>query len=111
MRRPARVFGRPHEQLAADLDHDLGHVHRPAQQVDPAAAQPGQLPDAQAAVGADQDQRPVALTDGVGQLGDLGRVKDRISSRSTLGSRTVRHGDRGTMSAFTAAVRVRPRSW
>jgi hypothetical protein len=28
-----------------------------------------------------------------------------------LGSRTARHGERGTMSALTAAVNVRPRSW
>jgi hypothetical protein len=40
-------------QHASDLDHDLGHLDRPAQQVDPAAAQPGQLPDPQPAVGAD----------------------------------------------------------
>jgi hypothetical protein len=43
MRRPARVLGGPLEQLGADLDHDLGHVHRAAQQIDAAAAQAGQL--------------------------------------------------------------------
>jgi len=38
-------------------------------------------------------------------------LRKRISSRSILGSRTARQGDRGIMSALTAAVRVRPRSW
>jgi hypothetical protein len=28
MRRPARILSGPHVQLAADLDHDLGHVQR-----------------------------------------------------------------------------------
>jgi hypothetical protein len=32
-------------QHAPDLDHDLGHLDRPAQQVDVTAAQPGQLAD------------------------------------------------------------------
>jgi hypothetical protein len=33
-------------QHAPDLDHDLGHRDRPAQQIDAVTAQPGQLPDA-----------------------------------------------------------------
>jgi hypothetical protein len=36
--------GWPHVQLALDLDHDLGHVHRAPQQVDPTPTQPSQLP-------------------------------------------------------------------
>jgi hypothetical protein len=53
-------------QHPSDLDHDLGHLDGPAQQVDAAVAQPGQLPDAKPAVGADQDQRTVARVDRVG---------------------------------------------
>jgi hypothetical protein len=37
--------------------------------------------------------------------------KKRISLRSILGSRIARQGERGIMSALTAAVRVRPSSW
>jgi hypothetical protein len=90
-------------QHAPELDHNLGHRDHPEQQVDAAAAQPGQLPDAQAAVGAGQDQGAVASMDRVGQGGDLGRVRNRISSRSTLGSGTRRHGDWPSMPASTAA--------
>jgi hypothetical protein len=32
-------------QDAPDLDHDLGHLDGPTEQVDAAAAQPGQLTD------------------------------------------------------------------
>jgi hypothetical protein len=32
------------DQLAFDLGEDLGHGDRPAQQIDPASAEPGQLP-------------------------------------------------------------------
>jgi hypothetical protein len=42
-------LGRPHVQLVPDLDHDLGHVDGAPQQIDPAPAQPGQLPNAQPA--------------------------------------------------------------
>ena len=69
-------LGRPDVQHAPDLNHDLGHLDRPTQQVDAAAAQPGQLPDAQPAVGGDQDQRAVARADRVGQGGDLGRGQE-----------------------------------
>jgi hypothetical protein len=76
MRRPGPGPRRPHVQLAPDLDHDLGHIDRAPQQIDPAPTQPGQLADAQPAVGSDQDQRPVARADHVGQAGDLGRVQE-----------------------------------
>jgi hypothetical protein len=45
---------------------------RPPEQIDTTAAQPGQLPDAQATVGGDQDQGAVARVDHLGQPGDLG---------------------------------------
>jgi hypothetical protein len=74
-------------QHASDLDHDLGHLDRPAQQIDAAAAQPGQLPDPQAAVGAHQDQGAVAGPDGVGQGGDLGRGQEPHLLPLVLGQR------------------------
>jgi hypothetical protein len=80
-------LGRPDVQHAPDLDHDLGHRDRPAQQVDAAAAQPGQLPDAQPAVGADQDQGAAAGRDGVGQGGDLGRGQESYLLPLDLGQR------------------------
>ena len=67
-----------------------------------------QLPDAQAAVGADQDQGAVTLGDGAGQGGDLGRGRNRICSRSTLGSGTR---EWASMPASTAAPMTLPRSW
>ncbi len=73
-----------------DLNDDLGHIDGPAQQVDTAAAQAGELPHAQAAVGAQQRQGAIAGADGVGQPGDLGRVQEAHLSRSILGSRTAR---------------------
>jgi hypothetical protein len=60
-------LGWPDVQHATDLHDDLGHRDRPAQQADAAPAQPGQLPDAQTTVGADQDQGAVASLDRVGQ--------------------------------------------
>jgi hypothetical protein len=68
-------------------------------------------PDAQATVGADQHERPVAGVDHAGQPRDLGRGQKALSSRSTFGSRTARQGDRAIKSALTAAVMVRPSSW
>ena len=53
-------LGRVGDQLALDLGEDLVHGDRPGQQIDPAWAEPGQLPDPQAAVGAHEHQRPVA---------------------------------------------------
>jgi single-strand DNA-binding protein len=77
----------PDVQHASDLDHDLGHLDGPAQQIDAAAAQPGQLPDPQAAVGAHQDQGAVAGPDGVGQGGDLGRPQPaRLCMTDFVGS-------------------------
>jgi hypothetical protein len=63
-------------QHPADLHHDLDHLDGPPQQVHPASPQPGQLPDPQAAVRADQDQGAVARDDRVGQGGDLGRGQE-----------------------------------
>jgi hypothetical protein len=63
-------------QLAVDLNDDLRDVDRAAQQVDAAAAQVGQLPHSQAAVGAQQHQGSVVGANGVGQAGDLGRVQE-----------------------------------
>jgi hypothetical protein len=45
-------LGRVGDQLALDLGEDLGHGDRTGPQIDPAWAEPGQLPDPQAAVGA-----------------------------------------------------------
>src|SRR5512133_2687788 len=65
-------LGRPGDQLAVDLGEDLGHGDRPGPQIDPAWAEPDQLPDPQAAVGTHEYQRPVADMDRLGQLDDLG---------------------------------------
>jgi hypothetical protein len=94
-----------------DLHDDLGDVAGAARQVDAAAAQAGQLAHAQAAVGAEQDQGSVAGADGIGRRATSAGFRKRISSRSILGRRIARHGERGIMSALTAAVRVRPSSW
>jgi hypothetical protein len=75
-----------------DLHDDLGDVDR----ADAAAAQAGQLSHAQPAVGAEQHQGSVARADGVGQASDLGRFRKRVSSRSILGSRIARQGERGS---------------
>jgi hypothetical protein len=63
---------RPEEQPALHLRDGLGHGDRAPQQIDPAAAEPGRLPDAEAAVGADEHQRPVARMDDLGHVDDLG---------------------------------------
>jgi hypothetical protein len=107
----AAGLGRPDVQHAQDLHHDLGHLDRAAQQVHPTAAQPGQLPDPQAPVGADQHQRPVARVDGVARVATSAGVRKRISSRSTLGSGTRRQGDWPSMPASTAAPSTLPSSW
>jgi hypothetical protein len=85
-------LGRAGDQLTVDLGEDLGHGDRPGQQIDPAWAEPGQLADPQTAVGTHEHQRPVAGMDGLGQVDDLGGVRKRISSRSILGSGTLRQG-------------------
>jgi hypothetical protein len=46
-------LGRPDMQDALDLNDDIGHRDRAAEQVHSASAQAGQLADAQASVGAD----------------------------------------------------------
>jgi hypothetical protein len=104
-------LGRPYAQPATHLGNDLGDLDRASQQVDPAAAQAGQLPDPQAAVGADQDQGAIAGADGVGEPGDLDRVRNRISSRSILGRGTRWHGDWAIMPASTVAASTLPRRW
>jgi hypothetical protein len=48
---------RPDEQLALHLRDGLGHGDRSAQQIDAASAEPGQLPNAETAVGADEHER------------------------------------------------------
>jgi hypothetical protein len=48
---PARVLGGPAISLPLTRE-DLGHGDRPGLQIDPAWAEPGQLPDPQAAEGA-----------------------------------------------------------
>jgi hypothetical protein len=53
-----------------ELGDDLGHLDRPPEQVDPAPAEAGQFPNAQAAVGGDQDQGAVARLDAIGQAAD-----------------------------------------
>ena len=63
-------------QQALDLDQDLGRLDGSPEQVEAATPQPGQLADAQPAVGADQDQGPVAGLDRLGQGGDLGRGQE-----------------------------------
>jgi hypothetical protein len=80
------------DQLALDLGEDLGHGDRLGQQIVPARAEPGQLADPQAAVGADEHQRPVAGMNGLSQVDDLGGVRKRISSRLILGSGTLGQG-------------------
>jgi hypothetical protein len=60
------------DQLAFDLGEDVGHGDRPGRQIDPAWAEPGQLADPQAAVGAHEYQRPVAGMDGFSKVDDLG---------------------------------------
>jgi hypothetical protein len=104
-------LGRPEPQHAPDLGDDLRDLDRPPEQVDATTAQAGQLPDAQAAIAGDQDQGAVARGDHVGQPGGLGWVRNRISSRSTLGSGTRRHGVCMTIPASTAAAMTLPRSW
>jgi hypothetical protein len=69
-------LGQAERHPAVHLGQDLGHLDDAAQQVHAAATQPGQLPDAQPAVGRDQDQRPVALVDHLGQPRDLGRREE-----------------------------------
>ena len=76
-----------HSQPATNLGDDLGDLHHAPQQVDPAAAQAGQLPDAQAIVGADQDEGAVAQADGVGQAGDLDRGQKPHLLSLNLGQR------------------------
>jgi hypothetical protein len=83
-------LGRAGDQFAFDLGEDLGHGDRPGQQIDPAWAEPCQLPDPEAAVGAHEHQGPVAGMNDLGQVDDLGGVRKRISSRSILGSGTLR---------------------
>jgi hypothetical protein len=85
-------LGRAGDQPALDLGEDLGHGDRPGRQIDPALAEPGQLPDPPAAVGAHEHQCPVAGMDHLGQVDDLGGVRKRISSRSIFGSGTLRQG-------------------
>jgi hypothetical protein len=85
-------LGRTGDQLAFDLGEDLGHDDRSGQQIDPALAEPGQLPDPPAAVGAHEHQCPVAGMDHLGQVDDLGGMRKRISSRSIFGSGTLRQG-------------------
>ena len=65
-------LGRAGDQLAFDLGEDLGHGDRPGHQIDPAWAEPGQLSDPQAGVGADEHQCPLAGVDRLGQVDDLG---------------------------------------
>jgi hypothetical protein len=62
-------------QPALNLGDVLGHVDGAGVRVDAGARQPGQLPDAQPAVGDDEHQRPVGPADHLGQAGDLGRVE------------------------------------
>jgi hypothetical protein len=77
----AQTAARPH------LGDDLRHLDRPPEQVDPTTAQPGQLPDAQATVGGDQDQGAVAGHDQVGQPGDLSRGQEPHLLPLDLGQR------------------------
>ena len=54
--------------VASELLDDLEVA---MEQVDAVAAQAGHLAEAQPAVGADEDERPVAHVDGRGELGDV----------------------------------------
>jgi hypothetical protein len=65
-------LGQAATEAALDLGDDLGHLDRAAEQVDAAAGQASQLPDAQAPVGGDQDQGAIAGIYSVGEAGDLG---------------------------------------
>jgi hypothetical protein len=49
----------------------VGDLDGAAQHVDALASEPGELADAQPAVGADEDQGAVVRPDGVGESGDL----------------------------------------
>jgi hypothetical protein len=73
---PGSGLRKPEEQLAFHFGHDLGHGDRAAQQVDATSAQARQLTDPQAAVRADQHQRSIQRSDGVGQRDDLGRSEE-----------------------------------
>jgi hypothetical protein len=62
--------------VALDLDGVLDDPNRGGAEVDLGAAQTGQLTEPQPAVAGDQDQRPVAGVDGVGEPGDLDRGEE-----------------------------------
>jgi hypothetical protein len=67
------TLGRPDRKRAIDLQELRGHRDRAPLQVDPLAAQPGQLPPAQPPEGGHQHQRPVT---GRHPLGDGGHLVD-----------------------------------
>ena len=58
--------------MTVDLGHLLGHRHPAMQQIDPLDLEADQLAPAQPTVGGHQDQRPITITNRLGQRGDLG---------------------------------------
>jgi hypothetical protein len=58
--------------VAVHLGHDLSDLDHPSGQVQALAAQPGHLANPQAAIGAQQDQRPVSRPDRHRQAAHLG---------------------------------------
>ena len=73
---PGSSLGLTVSEVTGDLDRDLGHVDAVAQDVDAPSTEASELANAQAGVGANEDQCPVSSSDRVGQEVDLGRREE-----------------------------------
>jgi hypothetical protein len=85
--------------MAMHLGDHLGDLDHPGGQVQALAPQPGHLPDAQAAIGAEQDQRSIARSDRHGEAADLGHGQE-----SHLGPLDPGQGDLAARGAWEHAA-------
>jgi hypothetical protein len=97
--------------VAVHFGHHLGDLDHASGQVQALAAQPGHLPDAQASIGAKQDQRPVGRPDGHGQAAHLGHGQEPHFGSLDLGQGDLAAWRAGDHAPSTAAARILVRIW
>jgi hypothetical protein len=92
VRRLAPVLGAAEGESAPHLQELLGHGDLAVQQVHPLHPEARQFPPPQARVGGDQDQRPEARRDRVGQGATSATVANRISGAGSAAAPRIVHG-------------------